>query len=151
VLKERLPKEVRLNGTCSSGADDGESQLASKLRHCHAMYKIIQDVYIAHVRQINPGSTSARLLDSFSAAPSSLAYAATLPCPVYESSLQTSKEVYETSHNRAVPRLFTGNWFCTSVCFSTHSHSFLDSDVPRPASAGNRTVRIRSRDRLDRK
>jgi len=22
VLKERLPKEVRLNGTCSSGADD---------------------------------------------------------------------------------------------------------------------------------
>ena len=25
VLKERLPKEVRLNGTCSSGADDDRS------------------------------------------------------------------------------------------------------------------------------
>ena len=34
----------------------------------------------------------------------SLAYAATLPHPVYESSFWTSKEVYETSHN-PVPRV----------------------------------------------
>jgi len=26
VLKERLPKEVRLNGTCSSGADDNRNE-----------------------------------------------------------------------------------------------------------------------------
>jgi len=26
VLKERLPKEVRLNGTCSSGADDDRNE-----------------------------------------------------------------------------------------------------------------------------
>jgi len=27
VLKERLPKEVRLNGTCSSGADDDRNDI----------------------------------------------------------------------------------------------------------------------------
>jgi len=34
VLKERLPKEVRLNGTCSSGADDDfpDSQISVKMK-----------------------------------------------------------------------------------------------------------------------
>jgi len=40
-------------------------------------------------------------------------YAASLPRPVYKSSLWTSKEVYETSHNLN----FVADRFCVNVTF----------------------------------
>ena len=46
MLKERLPKEVRLNGTCSSGADDDRNDrvLLRVVQHekCRADYDFQQ-------------------------------------------------------------------------------------------------------------
>ena len=42
MLKERLPKEVRLNGKCSSGADDDRNDRLSSTNYDHTMVGCVQ-------------------------------------------------------------------------------------------------------------